>query len=73
LPTEGGINDTISNARTSMAECWNRSFTLERAMYLIIVDYFSRFIEIAKLYRTNAAEVIEETKKTLQDMVYQKS
>ena len=37
-------------------------FDWQNSAYLIIVDYYSRFIEVAKLHRTTAHEVIEQIK-----------
>ena len=37
-------------------------FDWHNSAYLIIVDYYSRFIEVAKLHRTTAREVIEQIK-----------
>ena len=37
-------------------------FEWDKRVYLLIVDYYSRFIEIAKLAGTTAAEVINHTK-----------
>ena len=45
---------------------WNQVgmdlFQWESRMYLLVVDYFSRYIEIAKLNNESAAEVIRHTK-----------
>lgn len=37
-------------------------FTLEGKTYLLVVDYFSRFIEIAALYNTRSTDVINHLK-----------
>ena len=44
---------------------WNKS------TYLLIVDYYSRYIELAKLRNTTADEVILHTNLCLQDIEYQ--
>lgn len=45
-----------------MAKSCNRLIGMEKAHILVIVNYYSRFIEIAQLKRTTAEEVIVHTK-----------
>ena len=55
-----------------MAEVGTDLLELKGSSYLFIVDYYSRFIEIARMNRITAEEVTFCTKETTLDMEFQK-
>jgi len=43
-------------------------FELKQATYLLVVDYYSRFVEVQKLTSTTSSGVIAHLKAMLQDL-----
>ena len=54
--------DSHSSTGTPLAASWYR-FEFRGHSYLLVVDYYSRFIEIARLDCTTSEEIILQTKK----------
>ena len=55
-------NDIVSISRITMAKVGMDLFDWKRITYLIIVDYYSQFIEVEKLSRLTTEEVIRHCK-----------
>ena len=60
--TEDLTNDTIPFSGITMAKVGMDLFEWKKLTYLTIVDYHSRFIQIAKLDETTAEAVIQHSK-----------
>ena len=60
--TEDRTNDTIYFSGITVVKVGMDLFEWQKLVYLIMVDYYSRFIEIAQLDRTKAEVVIQHCK-----------
>ena len=59
------LQTTMPESGTTLPVTTSRApllFEWDRKIYLLVVDYFSRFIEIFKLSQTTAADIINHTK-----------
>ena len=55
-------SDSSSTTNSSIAKSGSRSLEYKKSSYVIIVDYFSCFIEIAKLTSTSSPAMITQMK-----------
>jgi len=64
--TESSANDSLQATRSVVAKIGTDLFEFKGNQYLLIVDYNSRFIEVALLNGTSAENVIQHTESIFQ-------